>query len=198
MAKLESTMKNMVMSLTFISLAASALLAGAYVLTKKPIENTVKANQDNAIKEVLPNKTAQVGDPVNIKLQGFTDPFIVYPATVNGELVGAAIQTYSNEGYGGFISIMVGLDKEGTVSNYTILSSGETPGLGQKAKDWFKAEGTKHDIRGKNPGKMKFKPTKDGGDIDAITASTITSRAFLKAVQSAYDAFLQYQQKGNK
>ncbi|MCH3924062.1 MAG: RnfABCDGE type electron transport complex subunit G [Bacteroidales bacterium] len=197
MAKLESTMKNMVMSLTFIALAASALLAGAYVLTKKPIENTAKINQDNAIKEVLPNKQAQVGKPVNINLKGFTDPFVVYPATVNNELIGAAIQTYSNEGYGGTISIMVGLDKEGNISNYSILTSGETPGLGQKAGEWFKANGTKHDIRGKNPGKLKFKPTKDGGDIDAITASTITSRAFLKAVQSAYDAFLQYQKQAN-
>lgn len=193
MAKLESSMKNMVMSLTFITLIASALLAGAYALTKDPIDNTAKLNKENAIKEVLPNKDATVGEPIEIKLEGFKDPFYVYSATdKDGQLVGAAVETYNDEGYGGRIRIMVGLDKEGTISNYSILETSETPGLGQKAADWFKAKG---DIRGKNPNEVKFTPTKDGGDIEAITASTITSRAFLKAVQSAYDAFIKSQQK---
>jgi electron transport complex protein RnfG len=40
---------------------------------------------------------------------------------------------------------------------------------------------------GKNPGKVNFTVSKDGGDIDAITASTITSRAFLLAIKNAYD-----------
>ncbi len=192
MAKLESSIKNMVMSLTFVSLIASALLAGAYALTKEPIEKAKQDNTTNAIKEVLPDKDCQVGDIVEIKLDGYETPFIIHPATKNGELTGAAIETYCTEGYGGTLKVMVGMDNEGTISNYSILETSETPGLGAKAGEWFKAKG---DIRGKNPGKINFTVKKDGGDIDAITASTITSRAFLKSVQCAFDAFKQYQNK---
>ena len=192
MAKLESTMKNMVMSLTFISLIASALLAGAYALTKEPIDETARRNKEQAIKDVLPDKDAKVETPVEIKLDGYSDAFVIYPATKNGEIAGAAVETYNNDGYGGKLKVMVGLDKEGTISEYTILETAETPGLGAKAGEWFHAKG---DIRGKNPATTKFIVTKDGGDIEAITASTITSRAFLKAVQCAYDAFQKSQQK---
>lgn len=192
MAKLESTMKNMVMSLTFITLIASALLAGAYALTKDTIDQAQIKNKEQAIKDVLPDKSAKVEQPVTITLDNYADPFVVYPATKDGQLVGAAIETYSNEGYGGKIRIMVGMDSKGTISNYTILETNETPGLGAKADEWFR---TKGDIKGKSPATTNFKVKKDGGDIEAITASTITSRAFLSAVQCAYDAFQKHQNK---
>jgi Na+-translocating ferredoxin:NAD+ oxidoreductase subunit G len=192
MAKLESTMKNMVMSLTFITLIASALLAGAYALTKDTIDQAQIKNKEQAIKDVLPDKSAKVEQAVTITLDNYADPFVVYPATKDGQLVGAAIETYSNEGYGGKIRIMVGMDDKGTISNYTILETNETPGLGAKADEWFR---TKGDIRGKSPAITNFKVKKDGGDIEAITASTITSRAFLSAVQCAYDAFQKHQNK---
>lgn len=128
----------------------------------------------------MPDKSAVVGNPEEVTLPDYADPFVIYPATVNGELVGAAVETYDNNGYGGKLKVMVGLKLDGTVSDYSILETSETPGLGAKAEDWFRAKG---DIRGKNPATSKFTPTKDGGDIDAITASTITSRAFLTSVQ---------------
>ncbi|MCQ2326401.1 MAG: RnfABCDGE type electron transport complex subunit G [Bacteroidales bacterium] len=192
MAKLESTMKNMVLSLSMIALVASGLLGGVYALTKGPIDQATKNDKEKAIKAVLPDKSAVVGNPEEVTLPDYADPFVIYPATVNGELVGAAVETYDNNGYGGKLKVMVGLKLDGTVSDYSILETSETPGLGAKAEDWFRAKG---DIRGKNPATSKFTPTKDGGDIDAITASTITSRAFLTSVQKAYEAFLKYQNK---
>ena len=60
--------------------------------------------------------------------------------------------------------------------------------MGAKADAWFKS-GAKGDITGKNPKDGALTVSKDGGQIDAITASTITSRAFLKAVNAAYAAF---------
>ncbi|MCF0210737.1 MAG: RnfABCDGE type electron transport complex subunit G [Bacteroidales bacterium] len=192
MAKLESTMKNMVLSLTLVALVASGLLGGVYALTKEPIDQTTKNDKDKAIKAVLPDKDALVGEAEEITLDGYAEPFVIYPATKNGELVGAAIETYDNNGYGGKIKVMVGLKIDGEVSDYSILETAETPGLGAKAEEWFRAKGN---IKGKNPAKDKFTTTKDGGDIDAITASTITSRAFLTSVQKAYDAFMKYQNK---
>ncbi|MEE0948641.1 MAG: FMN-binding protein, partial [Bacteroidales bacterium] len=108
------------------------------------------------------------------------------------EIVACAIETYDNNGYGGKIKTMVGLDKEGKVVNYSILEMNETPGLGAKAGEWFKEKG---DIRGKLPSDESFKVSKDGGEIDAITASTITSRAFIESIKAAHKAFLKYQQK---
>jgi electron transport complex protein RnfG len=195
MAKLDSSLKNMVLSLGIISLIASAVLAGGYTLTKEPIQKAQMKKQQDAIEEVLPIKDAKVGEKVEIKLDGKTDAFFIYPAEKDGKLVGAAIQTYSYDGYAGKIEVMVGLDNEGIVSNYTILAASETPGLGSKITDWFKTSKANQDIRGKNLSQTKLAVKKDGGEIDAITASTISSRAFLSSINSAFEAFKKYQQQ---
>lgn len=195
MAKLESSLKNMLLSLTLISLSASALLAGGYALTKDPIDKAAQDKKDKAIKEVLPQGNISLDKPVEIKLEGFADAFIVYPAREGEKLVGCAIETYDNNGYGGKIKTMVGLDSQGNIINYSILETNETPGLGAKASEWFK---TKGDIRGKKPSQESFKVSKDGGEIDAITASTITSRAFIASIKSAYKAFEKYQEQSKQ
>ncbi|MDO5759864.1 MAG: RnfABCDGE type electron transport complex subunit G [Bacteroidota bacterium] len=192
MAKLESSMRNMVVCLALVTLLASALLCGTYALTKTTIDTATQKDKETAIKNVLPNKEAKLGKAERVSLEGYKDDFVIYPATLDGELVGAAVETYDNNAYGGKIKIMVGLTQDGTISDYSILETAETPGLGMKAEEWFRDKG---DIRGKNPATTKFATTKDGGDIDAITASTITSRAFLTAVQKAYESFMKYQNK---
>ena len=78
---------------------------------------------------------------------------------------------------------MVGLANDGTILGYKVLESSETPGLGAKAQDWFQ-KGQKGDIIGKQAGSLTV--SKDGGEVDAITASTITSRAFLRCINEAY------------
>ena len=192
MAKSESTLKNMLLSLTLISFCASALLAGGYVLTKEPIEKALQEKKNAAIKEVLPKGDIEIGKAVELKLDGYEDAFVVYPAKKGGNFIGCAIETYDNNGYGGKVRSMVGLNAEGKVINYSILEANETPGLGAKVSDWFK---TKGDIRGKDPASEGFKVKKDGGEIDAITAATITSRAFLSSVKSAYQAFIRYKEQ---
>lgn len=192
MAKSESTLKNMLLSLTLISFCASALLAGGYVLTKEPIEKALQEKKDAAIKEVLPKGDIEIGKAVEVKLDGYEDAFVVYPAKKGGNFIGCAIETYDNNGYGGKVRSMVGLDADGKVINYSVLEANETPGLGAKVSDWFK---TKGDIRGKEPASEGFKVKKDGGEIDAITAATITSRAFLSSVKSAYQAFIRYKEQ---
>ena len=199
MAKLESSLKNMVMSLAIISFGASAILGGVYVLTKKPIEDAAELKKTNAIKEVLPqNNNMKIGKAVEITLESYSEKFIVYPAFENDKLIAAAVETFDNNGYGGQIKSMVGFDAEGNIVNYAILSMSETPGLGEKVTSWFKTKRNKQDIRGKKPSEESFKVSKDGGEIDAITASTITSRAFLSSVKTAYNVFIEYQKQQNK
>jgi electron transport complex protein RnfG len=199
MAKLNSSLKNMVMSLAIISFGASAILGGVYVLTKKPIEDAAELKKTNAIKEVLPqNNNMKIGEAVEITLDSYSEKFIVYPAFENDKLIAAAVETFDNNGYGGQIKSMVGFDAEGNIVNYAILAMSETPGLGEKVTSWFKTKRNNQNIRGKKPSEESFKVSKDGGEIDAITASTITSRAFLSSVKTAYNVFIEYQKQQNK
>ncbi|KAA6348437.1 Electron transport complex protein RnfD [termite gut metagenome] len=195
MKKLESSLKNMLLVLVGITVVSVGLLAYVNKLTKASIaEATMKALND-ALKEVVPSFT---NNPVNEcdtifgeKNGKKTVDFIIYPAKNNNQLVGTAVEAASL-GFGGELKLLVGFDAEGNIYNYTLLSHSETPGLGSKASYWFK-EGQKGSIKGMNPGKKNLIVNKDGGDVDAITASTVTSRAFLNAVNKAYSAYY----KGN-
>ena len=186
MKKLESSLKNMVLVLTGVTVIAGALLGYVNELTKGPIaEANAKALSD-AIALVVPGFDNNPADaPESFELNGAT--YKIYKATKGGEFIGAAVESSAN-GFGGALNVLVGFDKEGNIIDYSLLSHAETPGLGSKAADWFK-KGQKGDITGKNPGKGALTVKNDGGEVDAITASTITSRAFLNAVNNAYAAF---------
>lgn len=120
------------------------------------------------------------------------------PDTINGlaivrayngdTFIGAAVESSAN-GFGGTIKVMVGFDQDGKIVNYSVLEQSETPGLGTKMVDWFKTPKGNQDIRQLNPSEVDFTVSKDGGDIDAITAATISSRAFLKSINEAYTAY---------
>ena len=158
MEKLQSSFKNMALSLTIISMVAAGALAGVYMLTLGNIEAQKKAKQEAA------------------KL-----------AVLNGQ-DGVAIET-SVDGFGGTIRLMVGFDADGNILGYEILEHQETPGLGSHIEHWFKhADKPNQNIIGRKAD-GKFAVSKDGGEIDAITAATISSRAFLKAINQAYAEF---------
>ena len=191
MAKLQSSFKNMALSLTCIALVAAGALAGVYMLTMAPIEAAMKAKQEAAIMQVLPQvEGLQVADAEEIN--GLT----LYKAYVGEDWVGTAVEA-STEGnknmpFGGTFKLMVGFDQMGNVVNYVVLEQAETPGLGALMESWFcNAEKPGQNIIGKTPATTEFSVSKDGGDVDAITASTITSRAFLEVVVRAYNAIAQ-------
>ena len=181
----------MLLALTGVTVVSVALLAWVNGLTKEPIAQAKKQALDKALKEVLPDFDVIAPDTLfkADKNGKQAIDFIVYPATKAGRWVGTAVQSTSHNAFGGDLTILVGFDTEGTVLNYSLLQHAETPGLGSKADVWFKAGG-KGDITGMNPGEASLAVSKDGGRVDAITASTITSRAFLQAVNSAYAAFI--------
>ena len=186
MKKLESSLKNMLLVLTGVTVISVALLAWANELTKEPIAAANAKTLSDAVKAVVPGFD---NDPIaEKKMQEVNGvEYAVYPATKGGEYIGAAVEA-SAMGFGGDLKVLVGFDAQGNIIDYSLLSHAETPGLGSKAADWFK-KGNRGDITGKNPGSAPLTVSKDGGEIDAITASTITSRAFLKAVNTAYAAY---------
>lgn len=179
MEKLQSSLQNMVLSLVIICVVAAGALAGVYALTKANIEAQEKAKQEAAILAVLPEGcTVAEGEKV--------EDLTIYKAYINDEWVATAIET-SEVGFDGLQVIMVGLDAEGKVINYEILKQTETPGLGAHITHWFKnADKSGQNIIGKQAGALAV--SKDGGEIDAITAATISSRAFLKAINKAHAA----------
>ena len=191
MKKLESSLKNMLLVLTGITAISVALLAFVNELTKGPIAEANMKTLNEALMQVLPeftNNPVSEADTVYSEKNGKkVIDFIIYPAEADGKWIGSAVEATSL-GFGGELKVLVGFDAEGNIYNYSLLSHAETPGLGSKADIWFK-EGNKGSIVGMNPGTTVLTVNKDGGQIDAITASTITTRAFLQAVNNAYKAF---------
>ncbi|HHT30720.1 MULTISPECIES: RnfABCDGE type electron transport complex subunit G [Petrimonas] len=192
MAKLQSTFKNMFLSLFIITLVVATLLAQVNKMTAKPIAAAKALKLENAVKEVVPEFDNNPVAEAYMMATPDGDSLLVYPAKKGDELVGFAVNSYSNNGFSGNIQIMVGFDTEERVVNYTVLSHAETPGLGSKMSDWFRDSSKPNQlVIGRKLSEGKLAVSKDGGQIDAITASTITSRAFLEAINRAYQVYKQ-------
>jgi len=189
-AKTESNFKNMVLALFLVTGIAALALGGVYVLTKEPIAIAKQKKLEAAIKAVLPEfdtiTISKAFDPDG-------DSLTFYRAEKEGKPIGVAVETYTNKGFGGTIDVMVGFSEDGTITNTSVLSLKETPGLGdklQKSKSNFSDQ-----FIGKNPANFKLLVKKDGGDVDAITAATISSRAFCDALQRAFDTYEKNKEK---
>ena len=183
MAKTESTFKNMALSLTLIALGASAGLGFVYEFTREPIALSVLNKKLDAIRRVVPGFDNNPNEEMFRLPTGEGDSLEIYPAKKEGEIVGYAVNTYTNTGFSGYINLMAGFKPDGTIINISVLTQKETPGLGTKMSD----PGFKDQFNDRNPSEFQLKVKKDGGPVDAITAATISSRAFCDAVQRAYN-----------
>ena len=190
MKKLESSLLNMVLVLTGVAVVMGAVLAYVNHLTEGPIaEQKTKALADG-IKAVMVCDNIVVAKTDTVRqndAKGKELTYIIYQTQdAQKKDLGAAVESTTG-GFGGNLKVLVGFDPEGKILGYTLLEHAETPGLGAKADKWFQ-KGEKGDIIGESPSEP-LTVSKDGGQVDAITASTITSRAFLLAVNNAYNAY---------
>ncbi|MDT8394149.1 MAG: RnfABCDGE type electron transport complex subunit G [Bacteroidales bacterium] len=199
--KVKSSFINMVLTLMIITVVASLALGSVYNLTKEPIEAAKKAARERAIKLVLPEfdslNTFLVKIPDDPALaeqgNGGQDSLVFYEALRNGEIIGVAVQTFSNLGYDPTqIQVMVGFLPDGIIDSTVVTQQKETPGLGTKMTE-AKFNGQ---FAGINPATFNLSVTKDGGEVDAITASTISSRAVCDALNRAYRTFKLYKNEG--
>jgi len=195
MATTESSLKNMLLTLFVITAIAGTSLGFVYKLTEKPIAEAKAKKLQAAIKEVVPGFDNQPGNDVLSVTSKEGLPIKLYPAKKGGKLVGVAVETMTNKGFAGNIKIMVGFKPDGTIINYQVLEHQETPGLGTKMATWFKTDKGNQSVLGKNPGKNNLTVSKDGGEVDAITAATISSRAFLDAVRIGYETLMNNKEK---
>ena len=179
----KSSFKNMSLCLMVICLVCSALLAGVYALTADPIAKAAQAKNESAIKEVLPDTAVTIEEESSIVVDGQT---YTYNRAFDelGNTVGCAVNVSTN-GFGGPIVIKVGFGVDGVIWNTKVLSQAETPGLGAKCVEPSFSD----QFKGFNPAEKKLAVRKDNGDVDAITASTITSRAYANGLAAAAKVF---------
>ena len=182
MKKLPSTLPNMLCVLTLISVIAAGALAYVNKMTAGPIEENKARTLAEGINSVLGVTDAQVQETTEAE-DANGNPVVIYSTDK-----GVAVQAIDPNGFGGALKVLVGFAEVGSIKASTVLEHAASPGLGAKASFWFQ-KGEKGDIIGKNPGEKELTVSKDGGEVDAITASTITSRAFLRAVNVAFRAY---------
>ena len=189
MAKVESTFLNMVISLVLITGCAAALLAGVFEVTKTPIAFSEKSKQVEAIRQVTSSfDNSPLEEAFKVAIAD-GDSLTVFPIKNNGKMTGAAVESGTTKGFSGAIRVMVGFNVDGSVRNYVVLHHSETPGLGSKMQEWFSDHSRPGQcVIGKNLQKP-LRVKKDGGEVDAITAATISSRAFLDAINRAHQAY---------
>ena len=190
MKKLESSLLNMTLVLTGVAVIMGGILAYVNHLTEGPISEQKQQALADGIKTVMVCDDIVVAKTDTVRqndAKGKELVYIIYQTQdKQGHDLGAAVESTTN-GFGGDLKVLVGFNPEGNILGYTLLEHAETPGLGAKADKWFQ-KGEKGDIIGKSPAEP-LTVSKDGGQVDAITASTITSRAFLMAVNNAYKAY---------
>ena len=190
MKKLESSLTNMALVLTGVAVIMGGILAFVNHLTEGPINEQKEKALADGIKNVMCVSDLKVAKTDEVKqndAKGKEMVFTIYQVKdAQGQDIGAAVESTTG-GFGGDLKVLVGFNPEGKILGYALLEHAETPGLGAKADKWFQ-KGEKGDIFGKDPAEP-LTVSNDGGQVDAITASTITSRAFLLAVNNAYKAY---------
>lgn len=210
MKKLESNIANMAIVLTAIAVVAAGLLAWVNGVTQGPISQINEKAVSDGVKSVI---LGDSGMEFTVAPAQEKNGFVFHKVTdMNGQPLGTAVESTDANGFGGNLKVMVGFGPEGQILGYKVLEHSETPGLGAQADDWFRqasaqvqeqgalatvffgapAQAGNHNIIGMNPGDDMMTVSKDGGQVDAITASTITSKAFLRAVNAAYKELFGY------
>ena len=160
---MKSTLLNMTAVLFGITLVASAGVGAVNMITAEPIAQAEQAAKTAALNGVLPAFDETAAETLTIDEM----PITVYTATKGGQLAGYAVESMTKNGFGGAINMMVGFTPDGEVINVNVLKQAETPGLGTKMAD----------------------ADNDGGDVDALTAATISSRAYVDAINRAWMAY---------
>ena len=179
---MKSNIFSMIAALLIVSICSAISIGYVYQKTFEPIAAAKKAKIMSAIKEMVgpfdnnpfEERTAISGNEVEL-----------YPARENGTITSVAVKSFSNQGFGGKIELILGILMDGTISGNKVTQQNETPGLGSKVTE----EKFTSQFIGLNTHSDKFSLSKEGGEIDAVTGATISSRAVIDAVQKAVSAY---------
>lgn len=182
MKPVKSNLFNMIMAMAVVSICSAASIGYVYQKTKEPIEKSKTMKISSAVTEMLGNFDNK---PFDERINLSKSDLELYPAKENGVTTSVAIKSYSNNGFGGKIELIIGLLMDGTVTGYKVIQQNETPGLGTKITE---SKFSKQFV-GLNTHNNSFELSKNGGEIDALTGATISSNAVVEAVKKAVAAF---------
>jgi electron transport complex protein RnfG len=189
MDKLKSSFRNMVLALGGICVLSGGVLAMVGEITRGPIAVAHRNRLESALRAVLPAFDNAPSEEWRRVALAEGDSLVVYPAMSGGEWVGSAVEANSPRGFSGEIRVLVGFDDKGRIIDYRVLEHAETPGLGSQMEAWFRSEEGNRSVLGRDLSGGGLKVNKDRGEIDAIAGATISSRAFLHALERAYAAY---------
>lgn len=184
--KISNSLSAMIFSLVGVSVFSGFMLGFVYEQTKAPIQAAQNRMELEAITDIIgsdydnnpfEDKT-YIDDDNGNKLE-------FYPARKDGQIKAFAIKTFSNKAFGGKLELIAGFGINGKILGYKVVNSQETPGLGTKVSEADFAE----QFRGLRPQSPAFNVRQDGGEIDAVTSATISSRAVIDAIRKAYNAY---------
>lgn len=188
MAKTKNNSGAVLGTMVITAFLSAVILTFVHNITEEPI----KAAQDRLIAESIKEVAAEEfdNDPFaeSLVIHNGKDRLVLYPARKDGYVTSVIVKSFSNKGFGGRMDVLVGFLLDGTINGYNVFNHKETPGLGSKVNDKHFKDG----IIGLNPRRKGFKIKQDGGDIDAVTGATISSRAVVDAIQKAYDGYYKF------
>lgn len=195
MQKPASSLRNMILVLVIIAVLSALILGETYKLTQEPIQKAKDALELQALTEVLPAafNNNPFEEKVVISRKDKRNKLELYPARQDGTITGIAVKTYTNQAFGGHMEMIVGFRLDGSLNGYKIIDQKETPGLGSKVLE----EKFAGQFKNLHPERAILKVRQDGGDIDAVTAATISSRAVIDAVQRAVNTYNKFNQGKN-
>ncbi len=174
---MKETLK-LVAVLTIICSISAAMLAAVYSVTMGPITEALEIKTVKAAEEVMP-----AGAPKVVKESIDGENFFIARSD-SGCVEAVAVEGTSKNGYGGDLTLMVGLSTDKKLINFQVITSKETAGLGTRISE----PDFKEQLIGK-PFTSNWQVKKDGGDFDALTSATISSRAALECVRDAISKF---------
>ena len=187
-----SNAPRLIASLTVVCVVSAFCLSVVNGMTKTPIHEQERLAKLKAVRAVLPEfDNDPISDTLSVETgsEGDSKRILVYVGKKNGSPSGIAFEALG-EGYGGMISMVLGIDVNGQVSGVHILKHAETPGLGSRINE----PGFRQALKGKSLANSKLfrgdlAVKKDGGDIDAIAGATISSRGVTTAVSQGLRFF---------
>lgn len=192
---MKSSLRNMVIALCVITAVSALLVALVNDVTKGAIELSQQQTKDAAKYKVLgvTSEEAIVLSDTTRLIGDFAVTVSTVASRADNSVLGYAVEAPSitRSGYADRITLMVGFkeqDGEAVVSLVEVLSQKETPGLG--ANMTKTGNSLERSIVGKSAKALKFSVSKEGGSFDALTGSTISSRAYANAVETAYAGYL--------
>lgn len=178
--KKERSLASLVIVLGVICLVVAALLGLVSNVTTEPIAANKEKTVQESLQIVMPADSYEKVDYTGGDITLDNGKLVTIVAVYKAGDAGYVVESLAPGGFNGTVDMMAGVDNDGVVTGIAVVSHGETSGLGSKAQtdavwqDQFKGESGSVSV------------TKDGGNIEAITGSTITSRCICNGVNAAF------------